>query len=49
MRAQIEWKVQITRQSETLLKYFLEVKNVTNVAVTFEARYDVLGWGPAFR
>jgi len=47
--AQIEWKVQITRQSETLLKYFLEVKNVTNVPVTFEARYDVLGWGPAFR
>jgi len=47
--AQLEWKVQITRQSETLLKYFIEAKNTTNVPVTFEARYEVLGWGTAFR
>lgn len=40
--AQLEWKVQCTRQAPTLLKWFIEVKNVTNVAVTFEARYAVL-------
>lgn len=40
--AQLEWKVQCTRQTPTLLKWFLEIKNVTNVAVTFEARYAVL-------
>lgn len=41
---QIEWKVQITRQSETLLKYFLEIRNLRNYDVTIEARYNVLGW-----
>jgi len=40
--AQLEWKVQCARQTSTLLKWFLEVKNVTNVDVTFEARYAVL-------
>lgn len=39
---QIEWKVQNTRQSATLVKWFIEVKNVTNVPVTFEARYAIL-------
>ena len=40
--AQLEWKVQLDRQSPTLLKWFIEVKNVTNVPVNFEARYAVL-------
>jgi len=40
--AQLEWKVQLTRQTGTLLKWFIEVKNVTNVAVNFEARYAIL-------
>ena len=40
--AQLEWKVQCTRQTPTLLKWFLEIKNVTNVPVSFEARYAIL-------
>jgi hypothetical protein len=39
---QLEWKIQCARQTPTQLKWFLEVKNVTNVEVTFEARYAVL-------
>lgn len=46
---QIEWKVQITRQTETLLKYFIEIRNVRNYAVTVQARYNVLGWGRNFK
>jgi hypothetical protein len=46
--AQMEWKVQITRQSPTLLKYFLEIKNLQNYDVTVEARYSVLGWDRNF-
>jgi hypothetical protein len=42
--AQIEWKVQVTRQAEGLLKYFVEVKNLTDKEVTIQARYTVLGW-----
>lgn len=41
---QIEWKVQVERQADALLKYYLEVKNVSNTNVDFEARYTVLGW-----
>ncbi|HWM06122.1 MAG TPA: M12 family metallopeptidase [Actinophytocola sp.] len=44
---QLEWTVQVTRQSGGLLKYFLAIRNVTNVQVDFEARYDVLGWSLA--
>ncbi len=40
--AQLEWKVQNTRQTASLVKWFIEVKNVTNVPVNFEARYAVL-------
>lgn len=47
--AQLEWTVGICRQTETLLKYFINVRNVSDVAVTFEARYDVLGWQPGAR
>ena len=42
--AQIEWKVQVERQTETLLKYYIEIKNLSNRTVTIEARYNVLGW-----
>ncbi|WP_395729703.1 M12 family metallopeptidase [Nakamurella sp.] len=47
--AQLEWSVQIDRQSGGLLKYFINVTNLTGGAVTFEARYDVLGWSPTFQ
>lgn len=40
--AQVEWNVRSTRQAPNLLKWFIEVRNVTNVPVTFEARYAVL-------
>jgi hypothetical protein len=43
--AQIEWKVQTARQADTLVKYWIEVKNLTAGPVTFQARYSVLGWG----
>lgn len=48
--AQIEWKVQVARQSDTapgqggLLKYFICVTNVASYPVDIEARYHVLGW-----
>lgn len=46
---QVEWKIQITRQTETLLKYFIEIKNLRDYAVTVQARYHVLGWGRNFK
>jgi len=42
--AQIEWKVMVERQAETLLKYYIDVKNLTSTPVNIEARYTVLGW-----
>ena len=45
--AQIEWTVQVTRQSGGLLKYFLAIRNLTAGQVDIEARYDVLGWSLA--
>ena len=46
---QVEWKIQITRQAEALLKYFIEVRNLRNYPVTVQARYNVLGWGRMFK
>ena len=40
--AQIEWKVQVTRQSAQFVKYFIEVCNLTDSPVEIEARYVVL-------
>ncbi len=40
--AQIEWKVQVDRQAPALLKYFIEVKNLTAGPVDIEARYAIL-------
>ncbi|WP_283133204.1 M12 family metallopeptidase [Rhizohabitans arisaemae] len=45
--AQLEWTVQVTRQSGGLLKYFIAVRNLTAGQIGFEARYDVLGWSLA--
>ncbi|MFI5587311.1 M12 family metallopeptidase [Amycolatopsis sp. NPDC051758] len=42
--AQLEWTVQVTRQSGGLLKYFLSITNLTSAQVEVEARFDVLGW-----
>ncbi len=36
---QIEWKVQVERQTATLLKYYIEVKNLSARTIEFEARY----------
>jgi hypothetical protein len=40
--AQMEFSVQVDRQSFGLLKYFIIIKNLTNTPVTIEARYCVL-------
>lgn len=40
--AQLEWKVRNTRQAAALVKWFIEVRNVTDVPVNFEARYAIL-------
>lgn len=46
--AQLELVVRTTRQAERLIKYHLSVRNLGSAAVTFVARYDVLGWHPTF-
>ena len=38
--------VRVTRQAERLLKYHLSVRNLRTAAVSFDARYEVLGWNP---
>ncbi|WP_330276472.1 M12 family metallopeptidase [Lentzea sp. NBC_00516] len=40
--AQIEWTTQVTRQSGGLLKYFIEIRNLTGGPVDVEARFAVL-------
>jgi len=42
--AQVEWTVRVARQTDTLAKYFICVKNLVDYDVEFEARYHVLGW-----
>jgi hypothetical protein len=42
--AQIEWKVQVTRQTDKLVKYFICIQNLVSYDVKVEARYHVLGW-----
>jgi len=39
---QIEWKIKVDRQAANLVKYFIEVKNLTGGNVNFEARYAIL-------
>jgi hypothetical protein len=40
--AQVEWKVKVERQAANLLKYYLEIRNLTSTTVDVEARYAVL-------
>lgn len=40
--AQLEWDVEVTRQADSLLKYFIVVKNLSAKEISFEARYAVL-------
>lgn len=40
--AQIEFKVKVVRQAFGLLKYFIEIKNLSGLQVTVEARFCVL-------
>ncbi len=41
---QIRVKVQVERSSFQFITYWINVTNFTGVPVTFEARYNVLGW-----
>jgi Astacin (Peptidase family M12A) len=51
--AQLELTVRTSRQADRanarLVKYHLSVRNVTGGPVSFQARYEVLGWHPSFR
>jgi hypothetical protein len=38
----LDWDVAVERASATHCTYWLTVKNLTNVAVTFEGRYAVM-------
>ena len=40
--AQLEWKVRVSRQATDLVKYHIEVSNVSTNTVEFEARYAIL-------
>lgn len=46
--AQLELRVGLTRQSDTLVKYFLTLVNLSGAQVSFEARFEVLGWSRDF-
>jgi len=46
--AQLELRIGLTRQTDTLLKYFLTVVNLSGAQVSFEARFEVLGWSRDF-
>ncbi len=46
--AQVEWSVQVARQGEGLLTYFVEMRNLQSSPLTVDARYTVLGWSPSF-
>jgi hypothetical protein len=50
--AQLELTVRLSRQADRadarLVKYHLTVRNVATTSVTFDARYEVLGWHPSF-
>lgn len=41
---QVEWKVQVERASDQYITYWITVKNLTNLPVSIEGRYAVLGW-----
>ena len=39
---ELDWDVEVERASADHVTYWITVKNLTNVAVTFEGRYTVL-------
>ncbi len=39
---QLEWKVQVERQTPEFIKYFFEVKNLSAAPVNFEVRYAIM-------
>lgn len=39
---ELDWDVEVERASATTCTYWITVKNLTNVAVTFEGRFAVL-------
>lgn len=41
---ELKWKVQVERASFADITYWINVTNLTGAPVTFEARYNVLGW-----
>lgn len=41
---QLAWRIQMERQTDSLIKYWLVVTNLTTAAVEYDVRYDVLGW-----
>ena len=41
---ELKWKVQVERSSFANITYWINVTNLTGTPVTFEARYNVLGW-----
>ena len=40
--AQLEWTVRAARQTATLVKWFISVRNVSHAPVSFQARYAIL-------
>jgi hypothetical protein len=41
---QLQLTVRTERSSDSFVTYWLDIANVTNSTVEFEARYAVLGW-----
>ncbi|RPJ51343.1 MAG: hypothetical protein EHM21_02935 [Chloroflexi bacterium] len=39
---QLEWKVRAERQATNLIKYYLEIRNVSSTPVDVEARFAIL-------
>ena len=42
--SQLRWRVRPERASFANITYWIEVTNLTGAPITFEARYNVLGW-----
>jgi hypothetical protein len=42
--SQLRWRVRVERASFANITYWIEVTNLTGAPITFEARYNVLGW-----
>jgi Zn-dependent metalloprotease len=40
---EVRWKIQVERASNDFITYWINVTNETNVPITFEGRYNVLG------